>query len=120
MLTTSETALICDLAQTYGVRDYRSLPLSTLAALAAGLGEDARVRQQLSGSKASMSTMLLAVIADRLAAIDWHLIGGGEDTKPSSILDIILGTKEPAPLMAFNSMEEFQRAREEIIRKAGE
>lgn len=43
MIATDEDALICDLAETYHVFDYRGLPLKTAAALASGLRNDARI-----------------------------------------------------------------------------
>lgn len=43
MILTDEDALICDLAETYHVLDYRSLPLLTAATLASGLRSDARI-----------------------------------------------------------------------------
>jgi len=43
MIATDEDALVCDLAETYHVLDYRMLPLKTAAALASGLRSDARI-----------------------------------------------------------------------------
>ena len=36
MIFTDEEALICDLAETYQIFDYRSLPVRTVATLSAG------------------------------------------------------------------------------------
>lgn len=38
-----EEALICDLAETYHILDYKQLPLRTVAVLASGLRQDARI-----------------------------------------------------------------------------
>lgn len=47
MILTDEDALICDLAETYNVLDYRALPVRTTAALASGLRADARIFESL-------------------------------------------------------------------------
>lgn len=68
MINLDESALICDLAETYGVYDYRQLPLHTAAVLAAGLRENARIirkKEQVEGQP-DLNTQLLAIIADRL------------------------------------------------------
>ena len=70
MLETDEDALICDLAETYGVYDYESLPVQTVAALSIGLRGDSRIRMKLSGMKLTLTESLLAMIADNLALID--------------------------------------------------
>lgn len=51
MILTDEDALICDLAETYHVLDYRALPLKTAAALASGLRADARIFEVLKKQK---------------------------------------------------------------------
>ena len=66
MIKLDEDALICDLAETYHIYDYRSLSASTVATLAAGLRDNARIIQKINGVKGSTSDLLLALIADRL------------------------------------------------------
>ena len=67
--------LICDLAETYGVLDYRQLPLRTVAALFFGLRETSRVCQKLAGVKGDGKDVTMAFIADTLAAIYSALTG---------------------------------------------
>lgn len=69
MIEFDEQALICDLAETYHIYDYRSLPLRLVATLSAGLGENSRIMKKRQGWKTSLNTILLAVIADRLNII---------------------------------------------------
>ena len=40
MMALDREALLCDLAETYGIYDVRALPVSTLAVLASGLREN--------------------------------------------------------------------------------
>ena len=71
MMATDRTALICDLAETYGVLNYRELPVETLAALSAGLRENSRIKMKLAGIKVESDIMLLAAAVDRLTWIAW-------------------------------------------------
>ena len=92
MLRADRDALICDLAETYGVLDHRALPAKTLAVLAAGLREDSRSKMNLSGRKAARAEMLLAAAVDGLNRITWLLSGvcPHEGEGPKSILRAIL------------------------------
>lgn len=103
--------LICDLAETYGIYDYRQLPPKTVAVLAVGLRDDSRVKQKISGIKLDFKEQLLAVIADRLGAL-MNAWGGNIDF---SIYDRLMGLEEEEQGafvgQAFSSVEEFMEAR---------
>lgn len=71
MINVDEEALICDLAETYHIFDYRSLPLLTVGIFACGLREDSRIMMKLSGTKVSLNSMLLSTIADNTSCIAW-------------------------------------------------
>ena len=45
MIAADEDALQCDFMETYGVLDYRTLPLHAAARLAVGLRRNSRIRQ---------------------------------------------------------------------------
>lgn len=49
MLSTDRDALMCDMAETYHVYDMRALPVKTVATLACGLREDARIKLKMAG-----------------------------------------------------------------------
>lgn len=114
-LASDRDALACDMAETYGVLNMRSLPVPLLATLAAGLGEDSRSRRELSGTPISVNTLLLAAIVDRLSVIYAALTG----TKPvNSMVQALTGSGEPdGPLMTFDSGEDFFAARERILKE---
>lgn len=120
MMALDRTALFCDLAETYGIRDLGSLDVQTTATLAAGLREDARIMRKASGQKHTTDTILLAIIADGISAL---LYGKGiVEEKPDSILDIL--TKGPQPKeeekatkRKFDTREAFEEARAEILKK---
>lgn len=123
MLHEDETAVICDLAETYHVLDYRALPLKTVAALASGLRENSRIRMKLSGMRVSTDTMLAAATVDRLSMLVWAKTKDGEigRNRPESILDKLTAedTRSDEEYKAFDSPEEFMQARKEILCREG-
>ncbi|MBR2422611.1 MAG: hypothetical protein IKB09_09745 [Oscillospiraceae bacterium] len=119
MLRTGRDDLICDLAETYGVLDYRALPASILAVLAAGLREDSRSKMNLSGHKATRAEMLLAAAVDGLNRITWLLSGvcPHEGEGPKSILRAILqegDTEETNEATVFDSPKAYEDEWERI------
>ena len=58
--------LVCDMAETYGVFDWRALPARLAATLAAGLRDDSRVKLAAAGSKVSPQLLVAALAADSL------------------------------------------------------
>lgn len=111
MFAVDRDALICDLAETYGIFDYRALPATLLATLAVGLREDSRIKIRLSGSKVSRSEMLLAAAVDRLSLLVWFMTEDGQQGRgrPMSILDILMGKEKPeSDVIAFKSAEDFE------------
>ena len=93
MIFTDEEALICDLAETYQIFDYRSLPVRTAATLSAGLREHSRIKTKLRGEKAIEPEDLLVQVIDMLAGILWLFGGYGELDAPPTIKDEIRGRK---------------------------
>lgn len=69
MIELDENAFICDLAETYRIFDYRSLPVKLVATLSAGLRDDSRIKLKAAGSPVSLETMILATIADNLTML---------------------------------------------------
>lgn len=116
MIATDEDALICDLAETYHVLNYRELPLRTLACLAGGLRDDSRIRMKLAGQPIRMDSMLLAVMADQLQMLWWAKTTDGQKNvnRPKSLLNILTGNE--CPPEGFDTGEELMQARERIMR----
>lgn len=108
MIRDDEDALICDLAETYHIYDYRSLPLRLVATLAAGLRENSRVKT--TGAKASTTNTLLAMIADHLMAL--RKILGDELDMPSvtALLYEIEPQKDPNKVTAYETGDAFMDA----------
>lgn len=115
MVRTDETALICDMAETYGITDWRALPLTTAAALSAGLREDSRIRMKISGAKTDRMTLLAAMIVDRLSLLVWSKTKDAEHgrNKPASLAAALMesgGEKPDEECQAYQTAEEFQAA----------
>ena len=66
MINTDESAVICDLAETYSIFDYKSLPVLTVATFCVGLRENSRIKMKKNRLAVPFETVLLGVIADSL------------------------------------------------------
>lgn len=118
MIAADESALICDLAETYGIFDYRALPVGLLATLSAGLRENSRIKTKLAGTKVQPELLLLAAAVDRLSLLVWSKTTDAENGTniPKSIVDILNGDTAPeSDIVTFETAEEFEAARKEII-----
>ena len=58
MIEFDEDALICDLAETYHIFDYRSLPVQLVATLSVGLRDNSRIKMRAAGIPASKETIM--------------------------------------------------------------
>lgn len=119
MIVLDESALICDLAEIYHIYDYKSLPLSRVATFAVGLRENSRIKMKMSGAKYPLNTMLLASVVDRLSVLAWMKTKDGANgvNPPKPILSQMLEKEETSDIEAFNTPEEFERRRNEIVGK---
>ena len=121
MLERSEDSLICDMAETYHIYEMRSFRASYIATLAAGLREDSRVMMLFSGNKIRPSLLLQAASLDKLALLWWAETKDGQKNRnrPESVVESL--TKEnkqtEEPPIVFESAEEFNKTREEMIRR---
>lgn len=123
MIQTDEDALICDLAETYGIFDYRQLPVDQVAVFAFGLRDDSRIKLAMTNSKVPFETFLLAGVLDRLSALVWFKTTDGQKgiNKPLMVADELTGkTKaKESKEMIFDSGEDFEEYRQKILEKIG-
>lgn len=116
MIEFDEDALICDLAETYQIYDYRSLPVQLVATLSAGLRDDSRIKMAAAGATARQETLLLATIADRVEAFRYGFSSDAEKgiNQPPSLVDAILGREtektSKSGVVSFESVEAFEAA----------
>ena len=123
MIQTDEDALICDLAETYGIFDYRQLPSDQVAVFAFGLRDDSRIKLAMTNSKVPFETFLLAGVLDRLSALVWFKTTDGQKgiNKPLMVAEELAGkTKaKESKEMIFDSGEDFEEYRQQILEKIG-
>lgn len=118
MIKVDENALICDLAETYQIYNYRQLPPSTVAIFCIGLRDDSRIKMKLSGAKVSPNILLLSGIVDRLNLLLWSKTKDGPKgiNKPKSILSELYNKE--SDVSAFTSGKEFEEERNRLIKAA--
>lgn len=123
MIAADEQALICDLAETYQIYDYKSLPPSKVATFSVGLRENSRIKMKLSGAKASQDILIGSIIADRLGLMLWAMTEDGRNgtNRPPQLLEIILGIQsgKNSDNLIFDTPEAFENARKELLEKGG-
>ena len=95
MICIGEEELICDLAETYQIYDYRSLPVKLVAIFSCGLREESRIKRKLRREMPleDKTTKLLVTIYDNLNMISWQL-GGDENNRPESLFEKLYGKEE--------------------------
>ena len=122
MLAMGEDELICDLAETYRIYDYRQLPPSTVAVFAVGLRDDSRIKMKLSGMKVPADTLLLAQIADAINTLVWMNSKDCRNAskRPKSLVEALTSTDtaKEKPI-SFKTGAEFEAYRQALIRKGG-
>lgn len=121
MIAVDENALKCDLAETYGIYDYESLPVKTVATLSAGLRDNTRIQEKMRGAKMpGDASFLLAMIMDRVTDILVFLGAYEEGKRPASALDMLLGElpkkEEKKGIQTFDSPDSFDEARRRYMR----
>ena len=112
MIKLDEDALICDLAETYHIYDYRSLPVKLVATLSAGLRDDSRIKLKATGSPVSLDTVILAAVADNLSMIRAGFSKDGR-AKPYLFTEAIRGETKPK-VTGFKTAAEFEAALKRI------
>lgn len=122
MVATDEDALICDMAETYGIFDMWSLPAQLVATLAIGLRDTSRIRAKMIGIEKPFDEFLLAAIYDRINWLCWTKTEDGVKgiNIPRRILDLLVDgevekNNEEDDVLIFESPEEFEMARNRLI-----
>lgn len=121
MINMDEDALICDMAETYHIYDYRSLPCSRAAVFAAGLRDNSRIKMKMADMKAEMENTLLALAVDNLSMVRWMLSEDGKKgvNRPQLITPALMGEQESGDAEVFDSPDEFEAERARILGTEG-
>ncbi|WP_053766714.1 DUF5361 domain-containing protein [Enterococcus hirae] len=120
MIKLDEEALICDLAETYQIYDYKQLPLSKVAVFSCGLRENSRIKMKLAQQVVPFETLILASILDKLSVLLWTKTKDAE--KGKNLPQMIMGELIPhvqkskqTDTSIFDSSEDFEQRRKELI-----
>ena len=111
MISADRDALVCDLAETYGIFDFKALPVDLLATLCVGLRADSRIKMRMNETKVTRVEMLLAACLDRLSMLWWAQTedGHANQNRPKSILAALTGEPEAqqSNVESFASADDF-------------
>lgn len=118
----NEDDLVCDLMQYYHISNWRSYSPFFISTLTFGLPDESRIMKALSGMKYSIDRMLIAVIADKLSLLWWAKTVDGQknQNRPKSFVDILIGNvkkEESKDIITFNTPEEFEAYRAELVER---
>lgn len=113
MISLDRSALFCDLAETYGILDWKTVPTATLAVLAVGLRGNSRIKMRLEERAVPVEQLLMAAVLDRLSMLVWFQTEDGEKgiNRPKSMAAILLGDAQEVggDVQSFETTEEFEQ-----------
>lgn len=118
MISLDEDAMVCDLAETYHILNYRALPPKLVGVLVCGLRDNSRIKMKISDMSVDIDTLFNALIADRLSVLIWQNTEDGRKGRnfPKSIYERLLNPqKEESNNMAFASGADFDEYRKTLI-----
>lgn len=121
MIATDEDALICDLAETYHIYDYRSLSPRMAAVFSCGLRDNSRIKLAMSDTRYPLETIISVLTFDAVNWLRWAQSKSAQDggDPPERIYDKLFGhgdnDSKDSDVVTFDSPEEFEAARRKII-----
>lgn len=118
MISLDEDAMVCDLAETYHILNYRALPPKLVGVLVCGLRDNSRIKMKISNMSVDADRLLQALIADKLQILIWQRTEDGAKGRnfPKSIYEKLLNPqKEESNNMAFSSGADFDEYRKALI-----
>lgn len=109
--------LECDMAQFYGIHDYRNFKLGHISILACGLPEQSRIVKKVTDKPYETDTYLLAHIVDRLSLIWWSKTEDAMENmnRPKMMINVLNQVSEPNEYESM-TIDEFEKTRAEIMR----
>lgn len=119
MLSLDREAVICDFAEAYHIYTFKGLSARYIATLAIGLRENSRIKLKMIGVKNCIPSIILnALLIDSVRDIRYMLAKylSLETERGESIVDLIYGNEQSAKKTGYSSVQEFEEAREKIIK----
>lgn len=113
MLMIDKEAIICDLAETYHIYNYKELPVKLLATLCVGLRDNSRIKMKINGNKVPYNIELIMAAVDRLSLLVYAQSKDAQKgkNKPKLLLEQLYENKS---LSGYDSGEEFMKDLERI------
>ena len=122
MIEEGEDDLICDLAETYGIFNYKSLPVQLVAVFSYGLREDARIWKKLTEVR-NVDREIMVSILDNLNWLVWAQTedGAHNRNRPESLYKKMFGkdSEGASDIESYSSPEEYKQAWERIRKQHG-
>lgn len=117
MCKIDEDALICDLAEYYGIYSYRSLPAGTVAVLACGLRDGARINMIMQDRRYTYGELMSAVMVDRLNWLCWSKTKDARNgwNRPESFAKKMMEKPKVHKAIGHKSVEDFMEWRKHLI-----
>lgn len=112
--------MICDLAETYHIYDYKSLPVDLVATFVSGLRDNSRLYKQVNDLKvSSFEEYLLVNIFDDLNWLCWTKTKGASKgrNKPLTLMERLNKQIEKDKIVAFSSGDAFMEKYNELARR---
>ena len=110
--------MICDLAETYHILDYRQLEPVLVATLMAGLPDTARLKLKYGSSRINFDRLLLAAVLDGVHILSWMQSKDGMHGRhrPESVVkSLISGGQKKEEIQTFRSGADFERERARLL-----
>lgn len=118
-----EDEIVCDLAETYNILNYRELSPELVATLVLGLREDSRIKKKINNQNITLDQMLMALAVDNLQFLAWSKTKSAQknQNRPDSLYKKLMGLdkKENDELMSFETPEEFEEYMKQKREKHG-
>lgn len=123
LIKLGEDEIICDLAETYKIYDYKGMSPNLVATLVLGLSDDSRIKRKISGNKLSIEQMLMALMVDNLQFIAWSKTKAAakNSNRPESLFKKLTGfdDKQKDELLSFTTPEEYEAHMQKLRGKNG-
>lgn len=123
MIKFDEEALICDLAETYHIYDYKQLTAQQVAVFSCGLRENSRIKMKHNDQVIPFETVLLAGMHDNLSLLLWSKTEAAQKgkNKPKLVLEALRPkTGKKKEVVSFTSGEDFEKAWKALSGEGGD
>lgn len=118
MIKKYEDLIICDLAETYNIYDYKSHPINRVAIFVYNLRPNSRLKMKLADTDVDLTEILLARLLDINSLLLWSKTKDGQKgiNRPESVTEMITNKKKDTNYHKFKSGKDFEEMRRKIMK----